>query len=182
MATHRTATPQTAEGKAIKSARTRSLTAAKKSLALIEEAVAKHKAGLEAGTIPDTAFTVFALKYEGQRTLLEALGKLADGEPIEPEPEPEAPAPARQEDAVAENQRREDIAALIEVLGILAPELQPVEGYPLYRLREYAIPGGTRAEYPAGVNGGQQVTEPLEGDGTGEVAAALAAGEDEPPF
>jgi len=181
MATKRTAAPQTPEAKALNAARSRTLTAAKKSLGLIAEAVAKHQADLEAGTVPDSAFTASVLKYEALRSVLDALGKLAGGEPVVPEPE--VPAPARQEDAAATAQLREDVAVLIQVLAELAPELQPVKGYPLYRLREFAIPGGAGPAANGQQDEPQQVTEALTGDGTDEVAAALAGDDsDEPPY
>lgn len=107
MATSRTADPQ---AKALNSARTRALTAAKKSLGLIAEAVARHQADLEAGNVPDATFTASVLKYEGQRSVLEAFGKLAGGEPAEPEPASDAPV-----DGVVVSQA--DLAAFIRYLA-----------------------------------------------------------------
>jgi hypothetical protein len=188
MATAKTTTPQDPGAKALNTARSRALTAAKKALGLIEEAVAKHKADLEAGNAPDATLTASALKYEGLRAVLEAFGKLAGGEPVVPEPA--APVPARQEDAVSAGyfpdpaQVRQDITELVTFITGTFPNMVVSPGTPLQRLQALTFPPVAGAGTPAanGQDQVRQVTEALTGEGTTEVAAALAASDGEPPY
>lgn len=181
MANDKTATPQDPGAKALATARSRALTAARKSLGLIEEAVARHKADLEDGNVPDATFTASVLKYEGLRSVLEAFGKLAGGEPVVPESETSVPAQGRSADMAAEVQLREDVAALVTFITTTFPAMEAHPGYPLFRLREFAG-GAAPSANGQGTDQVRQVTEAMAGAGTGEVAAALAAGEDEPPY
>jgi len=91
--------------------RTRNLTAAKRSLKLIQEAITEHQAALEAGDVPRDGFTASVIKYEHARIALGTIDALADGEPALDAGEPvldagEIPAGVR-----------EDLAPLIEVLN-----------------------------------------------------------------
>lgn len=73
-----------------KTLRTRNMTAAKRSLSLIEEAVAEHRKALDAGEVPESGFAVYVIKYEHSRVclgLLDALGtEIPDDGAVEVQP------------------------------------------------------------------------------------------------
>jgi hypothetical protein len=76
MATARTADPRE---KALKSARARTMTAAKRELDILGNAIEEHRKDLAGGKIPESAFVLRALKYEQARSRLELLAALRDG-------------------------------------------------------------------------------------------------------
>jgi len=81
--------PKTAapDARKIRSARTRNLTAAKRSLQLVLDEAAGHMKALEDGsTVPDGGFMASALKYEQALAQLRLLDSLA-GAGAEPEPD-----------------------------------------------------------------------------------------------
>jgi hypothetical protein len=135
MATNRTTDPR---DKALKSARAKALSNASRELDVLGNAIEEHRKDLKAGTVPEQAFVLRALKYEQARTRLELCDALRAGAIEETEDEAETEAAA--------SQLREDVAALLQVVAELAPELQPVEGYPLYRLREFTDYGRAVAD------------------------------------
>ncbi len=113
-----------------KTLRTRNMTAAKRSLSLIEQAVAEHRKALDAGEVPESGFAVYVLKYETTLAALRTLGAL-DGD-----------APA--DDAV-DTQAREDLAVLVRLVGAqFGPEALQGDS-PLGRVAAVAFPDGLPA-------------------------------------
>lgn len=69
-----------------KTLRNRNLTAAKRSLKLIQDAVSEHLVALNDGVVPGDGFLASALKYEAARTALVTLDMLGEnGENAEPD-------------------------------------------------------------------------------------------------
>jgi hypothetical protein len=63
----------------LRQVRGRKLTAAKRSLALVQDAIIAHDKTLKAGTVPDDGFLASAQKYEQARSELVLLDALAGG-------------------------------------------------------------------------------------------------------
>lgn len=64
-----------------KTLRNRNLTAAKRSLKIIGEAVTEHQATLEDGGVPESSFTASVVKYEAALTTLHTLDTLGEEGP-----------------------------------------------------------------------------------------------------
>ena len=93
--------------KAIKSARTRRLTAAKKSLKLIRDAATQHLGLLESGQLPEADFLPSAVKYTPGLAELRLLDMITEGS------EQAANGTAELEPA--------DVAALLETIRAFVP-------------------------------------------------------------
>jgi hypothetical protein len=133
------------ETRKIRSARTRNLTAAKRSLTLIEEAAAKHRAALDAGEVPGDGFIASVLKYEAALIQLRLLGTLADGED-------EAAANG------ADEARPDDVALLVQFLlgtGLVPAESVGEDG-PLGRLARFSLPDEFLAKMASAPEGAQE--------------------------
>lgn len=63
--------------------RTRNMTAAKRSLSLIEAAVAEHRKALDDGKVPENGFAVYVIKYETALAALRTLDALDGDVPVD---------------------------------------------------------------------------------------------------
>jgi hypothetical protein len=117
----------------LRQVRGRRLTAAKRSLALVRDAVAEHDKALSAGTVPGDGFLVSAGKYEQARGELVLLDTLAAGGGENAEGE------ARYGDGVSEEMRA-DIALLVRTI-LADPQVNGISpGTALARLAAVAAP------------------------------------------
>ena len=120
----------------IRQVRGRRLTAARRSLALVRDAVAEHDKALSAGTVPEDGFLVSAGKYEQARGELILLDTLAaagkDGESG-------SDGAALYGDGVSEEMRG-DLALLVEAI-LADPQVNGISpGTALERLAAVAWP------------------------------------------
>ena len=143
-----TATPQ---DKAIRAARARNLTAAKRSLKLIADVAAQHAGLLKAGTVPEASFLVHAQKYEQARASLELLDMISTAKLSEADGTVEVVATDL-----------EDLIKVFQAFQLVPPEAW--EG-------DTALARLFRLAYPDAVD--RSATPPWEGD---EVPFAAPAG------
>lgn len=131
-------TAATPQEKAAKSARTRNMAAAKRSLKLIADVVAQHAGLLKQGAVPEASFMVYALKYEQARSVLVLLDTIstADGAA----------------DGLIEV-RRDDLEVMIAALRAVVPASMLGEDdpdTPLVRLDAAVVQGVSPATAPDG--------------------------------
>lgn len=116
----------------ITKARTRHLAAAKRSMKLIAEAVAKHQEALEAKQVPEDDFTASVAKYFKALDAVHLLDALSAYPPPPEDGEPE--------NGLAEV-RVDDLAALTAVIRADYPGLAVTGDSPLARLTAFLNPG-----------------------------------------
>jgi hypothetical protein len=160
----------TVDEKKARSARTRAMTAARKSLTLIAEGAAEALAVLGSGGIPQSSITASVAKYAASVAELQLLDAITAGAAGDPEPEPAAGngVPAR-----------EDVALLVS-LALSLPGGVITEGTALARLAAYAYPGEDREGLPPVQTAAPAGVEHA-GNGAVPVAATAPAPVQAPP-
>jgi hypothetical protein len=110
----------------LRAARTRHLTAARRSLKLVADALPDHVTALADGAVPEDGFLTHALKYEQARMALALLDSLT--------------AEPAGEDVVLVSRSALDVALQAIIAFNLAPSVSPDDGSPLGQLMAAAWP------------------------------------------